>query len=68
MMVVMFDPIGHLSPLVLIGAAKNPTLVMFGFDDKNSGVRDQHMINLGCPGFGWLRDVIKQDVRPGAMG
>src|ERR1700677_3819827 len=42
-----FVSVNGLRPVVMIGISKNPSLHIFGFDDKNAVRRNNHMIDLG---------------------
>ena len=51
-------PENNLSPVTVIWAPENPSLVVFGFDHENSGVRDQQMVNLCRPVVRLKRHVV----------
>lgn len=62
-----FFPINRLCPLALLRVAENPAGIMFGFNDKDAGVGDEHMINLGRAVGGGERNVVDQEVWAGEM-
>lgn len=46
-----------LGPRSLMGAAKNPAIHVFGFNDKHAVFRDDDVVNLGRSIGGGQRDI-----------
>jgi len=51
--------VNDLCPVAVVWTPENPAGVMLGFNDKNTRVRDNNVINLGRSIIGLKRHVVK---------